>query len=109
MKKGDSVEIVIEDMSGEGQGIGKADGFVVFVPGTVVGDKVKAEMTRVKKNYGFADMVEMVETSPYRSGEFDCFFSMRGAAAVHMENWSILSSLNSRSARCGKSCSGWQG
>lgn len=78
MKKGDSVEIVIEDMSGEGQGIGKADGFVVFVPGTVVGDKVKAEMTRVKKNYGFADMVEMVETSPYRSGEFDCVFFDEG-------------------------------
>ena len=37
LKKGDSVEIVIEDMSGEGQGIGKADGFVVFVPGTVMG------------------------------------------------------------------------
>ncbi|MFR4798981.1 MAG: TRAM domain-containing protein, partial [Lentihominibacter sp.] len=31
------VEIRIEDMSSQGQGIGKADGFVVFVPGAVVG------------------------------------------------------------------------
>lgn len=72
MIKGDIVEMEIEDMSGEGQGIGKAGGFVVFVPGTVVGDKVKAELTKVKKNYGFASLTEMVEASPYRSDELDC-------------------------------------
>ena len=43
MEKGNLVEVRIEDMSGEGQGIGKtADGFVVFVPGAVAGDVVRA-------------------------------------------------------------------
>lgn len=36
-------------MSKEGQGIGKADGFAVFVRDAVVGDVVEAEMTKVKK------------------------------------------------------------
>ena len=49
MEKGQTVEVRIEDMSHEGQGIGRADGLVVFVPGTVVGDVAKAELTKVKK------------------------------------------------------------
>ena len=64
MKKGDIVEIKIDDMSGEGQGIGKADGFVVFVPGAVVGDTVTAELTKVKKRYGFSRLVGLVQPSP---------------------------------------------
>ena len=78
VKKGDIVELRIEDMSGEGQGIGKADGFVVFVPGAVPGDIVKAEMTKVKKSYGFSGLKEIVEASPYRSSEFDCSYFDEG-------------------------------
>ncbi len=53
MEKGQILELKIEDMSAEGQGIGKADGFTVFVKDAVVGDVVKAELTKVKKHYGF--------------------------------------------------------
>ena len=38
MERGDIVTVQIEDMSSEGQGIGRADGLVIFVPHTVVGD-----------------------------------------------------------------------
>ena len=72
MEKGQIVEIYIEDMSAEGQGIGRADGLVVFVPGTVVGDNVKAQLTKVKKSYAFSKLVEIVEVSGQRSSEFDC-------------------------------------
>ena len=79
MKKGNIVEINIEDMSGEGQGIGKtAEGFVVFVPGTVPGDTVSAELTKVKKNYGFARMIDIKTESPDRTDEFDCEFFENG-------------------------------
>ena len=54
MEKGQIVEVRIEDMSHEGQGIGRADGLVVFVPGTVVGDLAKTQLTKVKKNYAFS-------------------------------------------------------
>ena len=66
MKKGDIVRLKIEDISHEGQGIGKADGFAVFVKNTVLGDVVDAELTKVKKNYAFGKVVEMVEESGLR-------------------------------------------
>lgn len=78
MEKGQIVQIEIEDMSSEGQGIGKADGFVIFVPGAVLEDIVKVQLTKVKKNYGFGKLVEIVEESPCRTNEFDCEFFERG-------------------------------
>ena len=66
MEKGQILELKIEDMSSEGAGIGKADGFAVFVKNTVIGDVVKAELTKVKKNYGFGRVTEVVEHSPWR-------------------------------------------
>lgn len=79
MEKGNIVEVRIEDMSGEGQGIGKtAGGFVVFVPGAVAGDVVRAELTKVKKNYGFARLLDVLEESPDRTDEFNCEFFENG-------------------------------
>ncbi|MCQ2550743.1 MAG: 23S rRNA (uracil(1939)-C(5))-methyltransferase RlmD [Clostridia bacterium] len=63
-------EILIEDMSFEGQGIGKAEGKAIFVKGAVLGDKVKASITKEKKNYSFAEMTEVIEPSPYRIESF---------------------------------------
>ena len=78
MEKGQIVEVRIEDMSHEGQGIGRADGLVVFVPKTVVGDVAKAELTKVKKNYAFSRLVEIVEYSDARNEEFDCEYFSKG-------------------------------
>lgn len=78
MEKGQIVQVLIEDMSGEGQGIGRYEGLVVFVPGTVVGDVAKAQLTKVKKNYAFSKLVEIVESSADRSAEFDCEYFDKG-------------------------------
>lgn len=78
MEKGQIVEVRIEDMSHEGQGIGRADGLVVFVPGTVVGDLVRAQLTKVKKSYSFSRLVEIVEYSPSRDESFDCEYFQQG-------------------------------
>ena len=78
MEKGQKVTVTIEDMSGEGQGIGRAEGLVVFVPDTVVGDVAEAELTKVKKNYAFSRLVEIVEPSTQRSMDFDCEFYSEG-------------------------------
>ncbi|MDO4746246.1 MAG: 23S rRNA (uracil(1939)-C(5))-methyltransferase RlmD [Bacillota bacterium] len=78
MEKGQIVEVKIEDMSHEGQGIGRADGLVVFVPKTVVGDVARAELTKVKKNYAFSRLVEIVEYSQDRDEEFDCEYFDKG-------------------------------
>ena len=78
MEKGQIVQLTIEDMSKEGQGIGKADGFAVFVKNTVVGDVVKAELTKVKKNYGFGRVIERIEDSPARQESFCPYFKQCG-------------------------------
>lgn len=51
MKQGDLVTIDIIDAGMEGEGIGRADGMAVFVPGTVPGDRAQVEITAVKKNF----------------------------------------------------------
>lgn len=85
MEKGNIVEVRIEDMSGEGQGIGKtADGFVVFVPGAVAGDVVRAELTKVKKSYGFARLMDVLEESPDRTDEFDCEYFENGCGGCQL-------------------------
>ena len=65
MEKGSIYEILIHDMSHEGKGIGRADGIAVFVDGAVPGDRVEAEITKVKKNYAFARTMKIVEESEY--------------------------------------------
>lgn len=70
MEKGQILEFAIEDMSQEGKGIGKADGFAVFVDGAVVGDRVRVQLMKVKKRYGFGKLLEILEESPDRIESF---------------------------------------
>lgn len=65
-EKGQIVEIEITDMSEQGQGIGRADGLTVFAPGTVVGDKAKVCLTKVKKRYAFGRVENIIEPSKWR-------------------------------------------
>lgn len=64
MKKNEQFTVTIEDFSNEGLGIGKTDaGFVWFIKDTVIGDTVLAQATKVKKNYGFARVLKVLEKS----------------------------------------------
>ena len=66
MKVNDTFLIDITDMGTEGEGIGRAEGAAVFIPGAVPGDKVLAEITQVKKNYARARVAELRQPSPMR-------------------------------------------
>ena len=65
-KKNDLVVLEITDLTEEGQGVGKCDGLVFFVKGTVMGDVVEAKILKVKKNYVYAKVEKLLEASPYR-------------------------------------------
>lgn len=58
------VEIV--DLGHKGEGIGKYEGFTVFVEGGLPGDKVKVVITKSKKNYAVGELLEIVEKSEHR-------------------------------------------
>ena len=65
-KKNDLVVLEITDLTEEGQGVGKCDGLVFFVKGTVMGDLVEARILKVKKNYAYAKVEKLRQASPYR-------------------------------------------
>jgi 23S rRNA (uracil1939-C5)-methyltransferase len=66
IKKNDELIVDIEDISSEGEGIGKYQGYILFVKNTVVGDKVKVKVMKTKKSYGYGRMMELIEASPFR-------------------------------------------
>ena len=65
-RKNDLITLRIEDCGVDGEGIGKADGFTVFVKDAVIGDVVTVKIMKAKKNYGYGRLMEILEPSPYR-------------------------------------------
>ncbi|HHT18568.1 MAG: TRAM domain-containing protein, partial [Euryarchaeota archaeon] len=51
-------DVKIEDLGRDGDGITRIEGFVVFVSGAKVGDEVKIRINSVRRNFGFAEVVE---------------------------------------------------
>jgi 23S rRNA (uridine2552-2'-O)-methyltransferase len=58
VRSGDRLEVHIEDVGSEGDGIAKVEGFTLFVPDTEVGDRVEVRVTDVKPRFGFAERVD---------------------------------------------------
>jgi len=50
VKVGDELDVTIEAVAAKGDGIAKKDGFVIFVPGTQVGDTLKIRITQVRSS-----------------------------------------------------------
>lgn len=66
LKKDDMLELQIQDMGIDGEGIGKVEGITLFVKDAIIGDKILAKVMKMKKNYGYARMMEILAPSPYR-------------------------------------------
>lgn len=65
-KKNDEIEITINDIGKDGEGIGQVDGFTFFVKGALPNEKVLVHIMKLKKNYGFAKLVKVIKASPSR-------------------------------------------
>lgn len=66
VKKNDYIDVEFVDLTHEGQGVAKIDGFPVFVPGGLPGESAQIKILNVKKNYGYGKLIEIREKSPYR-------------------------------------------
>lgn len=66
MKKNDVFTVTIEDMGEDGAGIGKTDGYTWFIRDALIGDVIQASVMKMKKNYGFARLVKVLEPAPGR-------------------------------------------
>ena len=71
MKKNDDVTLSITGITGEGAGVGHADGMAVFVPYTAVGDRVRAHIVKVTRSYAVGKATELLTPSEDRI-ESDC-------------------------------------
>ena len=66
MRKNDRVTVTIEDMGSNGEGIGRIDGYALFIKDAVIGDVVEAKIMKAKKNYAYAKLVNIIAPSKFR-------------------------------------------
>ena len=66
MNKNEKIVVKIEDIGVNGEGIGKVEGYTLFVKDALIGDTVEAVITKAKKNYGYAKMLKILDASPHR-------------------------------------------
>jgi tRNA/tmRNA/rRNA uracil-C5-methylase (TrmA/RlmC/RlmD family) len=66
LKIGDKLTLTIHDIAFGGEGVGRIDDFVVFVPFVLLGEIVEAEITEVKKNFARAKLLRVEKPSPER-------------------------------------------
>ncbi len=66
VQKNDYIGVIFEDLTHEGAGVAKVDGYPLFVPNGLPGEKAKVKVIKVNKGYGFGRLIETYEESPYR-------------------------------------------
>lgn len=85
--KNQVVTVTIEDMSDNGEGIGKVNGYTLFVKDAVIGDVAEVIITKVKKNYGYARLKTLITPSTNRC-EPKCRFSRQcGGCQIQPMNY----------------------
>lgn len=66
MQKNEIVKVKIEDIGVGGEGIGKVDGYTLFIKDAIIGDVVEAKVMKAKKNYGYARLMNVLTPSKDR-------------------------------------------
>lgn len=86
MQVGDILTVDITSVGMDGEGVAKVDGMVLFVPGTLVGETVKAQITQVKKSFCFAKVIKILVASGDRV-EPSCkiCFKCGGCETLHID------------------------
>lgn len=67
VKKNDYYDVVFEDLTHDGAGVAKINGFPLFVPNALPGEKGTVKVVKVKKGYGYGRLMKLSETSPDRA------------------------------------------
>ncbi len=65
-QQGQVVDVTIADLTDQGAGVGRLDNWVVFVPDTVPGDRVRVRLVQVKRQYGHGQLQQVITPSPDR-------------------------------------------
>ncbi len=82
LNKNDIIDLSIESISSDGSGIGKYNNMVIFVPNSVIGDKLKIKILKVKKNYAFGKIDKIISPSKDRI-ESHCINHLKCGGCVY--------------------------
>jgi 23S rRNA (uracil1939-C5)-methyltransferase len=86
VNKNDEVMLDIIGMTHEGEGVGRVEGFTLFVQGALPGEKVRAKVLKTKKQYGYAKLLNLVEASSARiSAPCEIYDQCGGCQLQHMD------------------------
>jgi 23S rRNA (uracil1939-C5)-methyltransferase len=66
VQKNDYIDVVFEDLTHDGAGVAKVEGYPLFVPNGLPGEKAKVKVIKVNKGYGIGRLMELYEKSPFR-------------------------------------------
>ena len=81
VRKGEEVTLTLEKFADKGKSLARLDGYVVFVKGGVPGDQVRAKVTKRKKSYAEAHLLDVLEPSGMRTDARCRYFSTCGGCA----------------------------
>ncbi len=83
MQKNMCIPLVIDGMTAEGNGVGRAEnGMAVFVPHTAVGDRLLCRIVKVEKRFAYGIVEELLIPSPDRLAEDGCSVSGKCGGCV---------------------------
>ena len=98
VEKNEELEIVIDGVTLEGAGVGRVDGFALFVPGALARERVRVHVIKVTPSYAVGKLLEVVEPSPHRVTPCCPVYARCGGCALGHITYGR--SCTSRSARC---------
>mgnify|MGYP003373987885 CR=1 FL=1 len=94
-QKNDVLTVKIEDMGHDGEGIGKCEGYTLFVKDTVIGDLAEVKVIKAKKNYGYARLMSRSARLHVRAADASCRCStMRSSFALRRRKSPEISSAS---------------
>lgn len=86
-KKNDILTVTIEDIGNDGEGIGKVNGYILFVKDAIIGDTVKCKIMKAKKSYAYAKLEKIIVPSDIRV-EPECRFHRQcGGCQIQAMNY----------------------
>ena len=86
LNKNDDIELRIDSLGSEGQGVGRYEGMAVFVPFALPNELVKAHIIKVAKNYAVGKLIKVIEPSKVRrEPRCSSFTRCGGCNLMHMD------------------------
>lgn len=82
IKKNDRTTVYIEDLTHDGNGVAKIDGYPLFIQGALPGETAEVHVLKTLKNYGFAKVVEIITKSPDRVDAPCVYFTQCGGCQL---------------------------